>query len=75
MRCGAYYTVETSLVMSALIIIIFSTVTCTLKLYGKVSEYGEKCAREAAGYGISSDNMRLERLLCGAEDMISKGEE
>ncbi len=66
-RLKAYYTVETTLVMSVLIMMIFSVITYTLSLYGKVETYSEKCITEAADSGVTGNTMRLERLICGAK--------
>lgn len=74
MRCNAYYTVETTLVMSIILVMIFSVVTYTLKLYEMSAAHCEKCAEECATYGVTSDSMRLERMLCGGKDMLTKGD-
>ncbi len=66
-RIKAYYTVETTLVMSVLIMMIFSVITCTLKLYGKVEAFSEKCITEVQKCGVTGDTMRLERLMSGAK--------
>ncbi len=74
-RIGAYYTVETTLVMGVLIFMIFSVITYTLQLYGKVERYGEKCVRECIKTEGSSETLRLERILCEVKDTVTKGEE
>ena len=44
----ASYTVETALVMSVIIFMIFSVITYTVKLYEKVKTYSENCVEECA---------------------------
>ncbi len=75
MRAAGVYTVETAMVMSIIIVMIFSVLTFTLRLYGKVEKYSIKCADECVKYGVTSDTMRLERLLSGVKDLDLKGEE
>ncbi len=75
MKISGVYTVETTLVMSVIIVMIFSMLTFTLRLYGKVENYSEKCVSECQKHGITSDSMRLERLLCEIKDLGLKGEE
>ncbi len=74
-RIDGYYTVETTLVMGVLIFMIFSVITNTLNLYGKVEAYGEKCVEECGSFGVSPSSMRLERMLFGAKDTLTSGEE
>ncbi|MBQ7636880.1 MAG: hypothetical protein IJS80_06190 [Lachnospiraceae bacterium] len=64
-RIAGYYTVETALVMSLILPMIFAVVTYTLKLYKKVEDYGKNCVYEVSALGPSTDSMRLERLMSG----------
>ncbi|MCR5822953.1 MAG: hypothetical protein K6G60_00820 [Lachnospiraceae bacterium] len=68
----ASYTVETALVMSVIIFMIFSVITYTVKLYEKVKTYSENCVEECAQGSVSSDAMRLERLLSAAGSSLLK---
>lgn len=64
-KTKAYYTIETTMVMSVIIIMIFSAITYTLELYEKVVDYGIVCLTETERCGGFSDMMRLERLMSG----------
>ena len=74
-KIKAYYTVETSLVMSVVLMVIFSVVTNTLSLYKKVENYSIQCINECPSFGTKSETMRLERMLCGTKDKFFKGDQ
>ncbi len=59
----ASYTVEASLVLGIVVLIVLYMVSFTLRLYLTVNAYGERCGYSVDADDVPSGTLRLERIM------------